>query len=861
MKNVLFIGFIFSIFTSSAQVKIFSDLSYGGPKEGGAIFSFEPGSQTFEHLYNPSFISFMASNYNSVVRANNGKFYGVGVMYQPMAYELAHKGKIFEYDPATGEYKVVSFIDSPALPTSHSAYNRPIVYDEVNNVLYTNNNKAIYKYDIDNEEGEVIFEFENSSNNSEFNIVFSHGKIWGTKKLQPNINSFVLYSLDLATLTEEIYHTETSMRYLSVHDGVIYGTRASGFFMYDIANDEVSVVNEYVVGNQQMNQAVRVDNKVYCTARQGGNNNAGTLKSYDFDTQQWSTLLHLDNQNSGVLGGDPGMSLIHKDGFLYFSTRNFGDSPVGNKGTFLKFNLSNNTVTKILDNDTADVHNWGVLYYDDVDDALYGMSQSGGPYFSGRLFSLELQNESLSVLLNSREFVAGDGYPIGVSAYGNGKITGIMSDFLFDTLKVYEYDMAGNTLSIVHGFTSENWTYSPKPNLTPDYFTFNTEENGQNTINILDFNTHQISTHDWSHPTVNTPRFVIYDENNVVYLISEEGGAHDAGAVLKLDISNNQLSTVYEFTEDDVAWNNISGCQLDGAYLYVASSYVMNRVNIATEENEHLVELNVDTADETGEGFNSFTIADDMIYGIHQWGGSYNNGLIFSIDLNSNDYDIVYEFETSTTARPVHYFDEKLYFYQNNSFINFGIYTYDLIDNTLEFMQLNFAEHGYSGMGMMTIIDQCELEDYSIAQSGITLSLNLPSNAQIEWVNCDDETTILSTESNFTPTESGDYKAFISLSSCEVETDCIPVQLSNIDEYINEYSFGIYPNPASTSITISEIVEPSSITITDLNGRVMFTTSTNETLLQVDLDNYASGVYLVNVMNENYNISKRLMLK
>lgn len=82
----------------------------------------------------------------------------------------------------------------------------------------------------------------------------------------------------------------------------------------------------------------------------------------------------------------------------------------------------------------------------------------------------------------------------------------------------------------------------------------------------------------------------------------------------------------------------------------------------------------------------------------------------------------------------------------------------------------------------------------------------------------------------------------------------------NIQENAQK-SLLVYPNPATTSVTIAEIAQPSSIIITDLNGRVMYTTTTNETSVEIEVDNYASGVYLVNVVGEQFKATQKLVVK
>lgn len=138
------------------------------------------------------------------------------------------------------------------------------------------------------------------------------------------------------------------------------------------------------------------------------------------------------------------------------------------------------------------------------------------------------------------------------------------------------------------------------------------------------------------------------------------------------------------------------------------------------------------------------------------------------------------------------------------------------------------------------------------------------AGASYQWVDCDNGTNPIdgATVNTFAPEESGNFALIVTLNDCEEISECTFVEAAGVgtkDEVLQ--SIKVFPNPATTSVTIADITQPSTVTITDLNGRVMFTTSINETSLEVALDNYASGVYLVNVVNEQFKATQKLVVK
>ncbi|MBN2890380.1 MAG: T9SS type A sorting domain-containing protein [Bacteroidales bacterium] len=79
------------------------------------------------------------------------------------------------------------------------------------------------------------------------------------------------------------------------------------------------------------------------------------------------------------------------------------------------------------------------------------------------------------------------------------------------------------------------------------------------------------------------------------------------------------------------------------------------------------------------------------------------------------------------------------------------------------------------------------------------------------------------------------------------------------DEINNELSIIIYPNPTDKICTISNIKQNSEIRIVDVSGKIMNTINNANNMEIIDLSNYTSGVYYVNIISENENITKKII--
>lgn len=81
------------------------------------------------------------------------------------------------------------------------------------------------------------------------------------------------------------------------------------------------------------------------------------------------------------------------------------------------------------------------------------------------------------------------------------------------------------------------------------------------------------------------------------------------------------------------------------------------------------------------------------------------------------------------------------------------------------------------------------------------------------------------------------------------------------NNFTKDPSIQVYPNPASSVITVKSANTINSIELYDVQGRLLSTTLLNERVKTVDLSNYSTGVYFVNVTTvvgkETYRVLKK----
>lgn len=85
-------------------------------------------------------------------------------------------------------------------------------------------------------------------------------------------------------------------------------------------------------------------------------------------------------------------------------------------------------------------------------------------------------------------------------------------------------------------------------------------------------------------------------------------------------------------------------------------------------------------------------------------------------------------------------------------------------------------------------------------------------------------------------------------------------QGEGIDD-VNSAAIALYPNPATTTVTISGISGQATVTIVDMNGRVSGEWKVENGELTLDLTGYAQGAYFVRITGEQQNAIRKLIVK
>ncbi len=116
------------------------------------------------------------------------------------------------------------------------------------------------------------------------------------------------------------------------------------------------------------------------------------------------------------------------------------------------------------------------------------------------------------------------------------------------------------------------------------------------------------------------------------------------------------------------------------------------------------------------------------------------------------------------------------------------------------------------------------------------------------------------TSATHTPTENGSYTVKVTASGCEREAKALAYDATGIVSLKNA-AVRIYPNPANESITIDHLPQFSEVRITDLTGKTVALLYPKEQSVQLTVQSWEQGMYLVQITKNQEVITSLLTIQ
>ena len=110
-----------------------------------------------------------------------------------------------------------------------------------------------------------------------------------------------------------------------------------------------------------------------------------------------------------------------------------------------------------------------------------------------------------------------------------------------------------------------------------------------------------------------------------------------------------------------------------------------------------------------------------------------------------------------------------------------------------------------------------------------------------------------------------EFKAFATTESGIVEGNVVSFNtLSGIKDIVKDsINVKVYPNPASskTNICVNGLDNKATITVSDMQGNIILSNQINNETYELNVENYASGVYFIKITSKNIVKTQKLIVK
>jgi len=419
--------------------------------------------------------------------------------------------------------------------------------------------------------------------------------------------------------------------------------------------------------NAQCNNSMTVgpNSKLYGLTYSGGVNSKGVLFEYDPTTNKYIAKIQFDGAG---LGGEPFGSLtLAANGKFYGLTFHGG---IYDYGILFEYDPLSEVFTKKYDFNIGNSGNipTGKLYYD-ASNKLYGLTLFGGFFDKGVLFEFDLNSNNYTKLSDFNGSNGSTPYG-GLIKASNGKLYGMTNTGGINDLGViFQFDLSTSILTNKVNFDGASKGASPNGDLieTTGGLLYGVAPAGgiysKGVLFSYDINSNVfMKKFDFDGAGAGDAPLssLIYSSTGYLYGQAFQGGSYARGTIFKYDIQDSLLTQVFSFNPTANIMNGnfprTTPVELNGK-LYaltgggLGGSGVLYQFDLSTNSFENKVQLNFALNGSNPSGTLT-QYSNTKLYGLTQWGGYNDRGVIFEYDLLDNIYSKKFDFSDSTGAYP-----------------------------------------------------------------------------------------------------------------------------------------------------------------------------------------------------------------
>jgi uncharacterized repeat protein (TIGR03803 family) len=653
----------------------------GGGGNGGTLFTLNPDGSGLQFIHGFSYSAAGSAPVGNLVQDTVGRLYGVA----QNGGAGAARGTIFRLtvNRAIAYHRLHSFWRAPTAPYG-------AVLQASDGTLFgttsgggTTDRGIVFQANADGSNYRIVHTFAGSpadgANPYASLIQATDGKLYGTTQSGGANNAGTLYRLDLdGTGFLVVYHFAyptgggPAGPVLQGSDGKLYGTTLSGgsgsrgvVFRVELDGTGYQVLHPFTGtsgdgANPYTGLIEASDGKLYGTTYNGGTANLGTVFRLGRDGSGYEVLRSLLGTTGD--GAYPWAPLTQaSDGRIYGATYRGGTDDRG-----ALFRLQPDGTGYELIRSFAPTGGGALYPYAGLLEVspglLYGLTTSGGTFGNGTVFRLQLDGSSFEIV-HSLTYSEGSGPRDRLILRSDGKLLGVAnSGTLSSGGSVFALDPDGTDFQVLCEIAAggdPGYRPSASPVQGSDGYLYGTTQNGgpanRGTVYRLapGGTSYQLlhgfteTSGDGGFPTAG----LLQADDGRLYGTTQNGGNLGGGTLFRLQPDGSGYEIVHHFAYATGGGPSAALIQLADGLLYGTTQYGGTSGNgtvfrIARDGTLHEV-LHHFTGGANDGGYPRaplFPGTDGFLYGTTQYGGPANSGTVFRLHSSSLDYRLLYAF-------------------------------------------------------------------------------------------------------------------------------------------------------------------------------------------------------------------------
>jgi uncharacterized repeat protein (TIGR03803 family) len=479
----------------------------------------------------------------------------------------------------------------------------------------TNSEGVIFKINTDGTGFSVIRNMAYGEANLPYgSLILSNGKLFGMSYSYVGVNAGCIFTIKTDGTCYKILHGFAQADGyprgdLEIVGGVLFGmvnahpnpTISKGcIFKIDTSGNNYKVLHSFTGvttdGSSPRGSLEYVNKKLYGMTCYGGSSNQGCIFTIDTAGTNYKHLLNFNGTN----GAYPTGSLVLGDSVLYGMTYAGGNS----QGVIFRIDTTGNNYNKMLDfkPDVTGATPYGSLFLSG--DLLYGMTAYGGSGGQGNLFKIKTSG------LNFTQIFDCSGSYNGKSMYG--------------ALTYYN--------NAFYGMTQRGGTKN-----LGCIFKINPDGTGYN--RIMDFD------------SINgaLPYGDLILVGDFFYGMTSEGGATNKGCIFKIKPDGTGYHRIADFDGTNHGANPYGSLVAIGNDLY-GMTYAGGTgtigciFTIKTDGTGFTKLIDFNGTEKGGRPYGSLAVSNSVLYGMTSMGGSNNYGNLFKLNSNGTGFSTIVNF-------------------------------------------------------------------------------------------------------------------------------------------------------------------------------------------------------------------------